>query len=180
TATNLDIPKAIKDSRFREDLFYRLNQAWINVPPLRERGDDVILLAEHFMRLECEKLDKPPLTLSPEYMDRLLAYRWPGNVRQLQSVIRRYARTDGTDKRIYSAGFEGLSDNEEPGDGSHDLKTARKLAVEAVEKKRIPEALAMFGGNRTKAAKYLGISRRSLMYKIKTYELKKHELPGQN
>jgi two-component system NtrC family response regulator len=175
TATNLDIPNAIRDGRFREDLYYRLNQAWIHVPPLRERGDDVILLAEHFIKLESEKLGRSPVALKPEYMDRLLSYRWPGNVRQLQSVIRRYVRTEGADERLYSAGFENLPNGDEPGDGAHDLKTARKSAVEAVEKKRIIDALARFGGNRTKAAKWLGISRRSLMYKIKKYGL-----PGRN
>ena len=171
TATNLDIPKAIRESRFREDLYYRLNQAWIHVPSLRERGDDVILLAEYFIKLESEKLGKSPVALKPEYMDRLLSYRWPGNVRQLQSVIRRYVRTEGADERLYSAGFEDVSNGKESGDGAHDLKAARNEAVEGVEKKRIIDALARFGGNRTKAAKWLGISRRSLMYKIKKYGL---------
>lgn len=171
TATNLDIPKAIRDSRFREDLYYRLNQAWIHVPSLRERGDDVILLAEYFIKLESEKLGKSPVVLNTGYMDRLLSYRWPGNVRQLQSVIRRYVRTEGADERLYSAGFENVPDGDESGDGAHDLKAARNEAVEGVEKKRIVDALARFGGNRTKAAKWLGISRRSLMYKIKKYGL---------
>jgi DNA-binding NtrC family response regulator len=175
TATNLDIPTAMRDGRFRQDLYYRLNQAWIHVPSLKERGDDVILLAEYFIKLESEKLGRSPVALKPEYMDKLLSYRWPGNVRQLQSVIRRYVRTEGADERLYSAGFENLPAGEEPGDGAHDLKAASKSAVEAIEKKRIGEALARFGGNRTKAAKWLGISRRSLMYKIKKYGLTRRD-----
>jgi transcriptional regulator with PAS, ATPase and Fis domain len=171
TATNLDIPTAIRDGRFREDLFYRLNHAWIHVPPLRERGDDVILFAEYFIRQEAEKLGRSPVALKPDYMDRLLSFRWPGNVRQLQSAIRRYVRTDGTDERIYSAGFEDDAVGLGTADGTQSLKQVLKAAIEAVEKARIIDALARFGGNRTKAAKYLGISRRSLMYKIKKYGL---------
>jgi DNA-binding NtrC family response regulator len=171
TATNVDIPKAMREGRFRDDLFYRLNQAWIHVPPLRERGDDVILLAEHFMKVESEKTGRPPLALPPAYMDSLLTYRWPGNVRQLQSVIRRFVKSQGQDQRIYGAGFESMAAPFDPGDGDQNLKSARAKEVEAFERKRIAEALARFGGNRTKAAKWLGISRRSLMYKIKAYGL---------
>jgi len=171
TATNVDIPKAMRDGRFREDLFYRLNQAWIHVPPLRERGDDVILLAEHFVKVESEKTGRSALALPPAYTDSLLTYRWPGNVRQLQSVVRRYVKSQGQDQRIYGSGFESLAGPLETGDGDQNLKSARAKEVEAFERKRIVEALARFGGNRTKAAKWLGISRRSLMYKIKKYGL---------
>jgi DNA-binding NtrC family response regulator len=171
TATNIDMPRAIQSGKFREDLYYRLNQAWIHVPPLRDRGDDVILLAEHFIRLEAERAHKPPIAMTPEYMEALLAYRWPGNVRQLQSVIRRYMRSDGKDQRLHSATFESAAPDREDRPTTESLPEALARTKEETERRLISAALARFGGNRTKAAGALGISRRSLMYKIKQYGL---------
>ncbi|MFH1220040.1 MAG: sigma-54 dependent transcriptional regulator [Candidatus Eisenbacteria bacterium] len=168
-ATNIDVHKAIRENTFREDLFYRLNQAWIHVPPLRDRGDDVILLAEHFITIESDKLGRPPVALGPKFADMLLAYRWPGNVRQLNSVIRRYVRSGGKDVRLHSGGFDDEADKTGSQDVGQDLKSTLAKEAEKIEKRWITEALARFGGNRTKAAEWLGISRRSLMYKLKRY-----------
>jgi two-component system response regulator AtoC len=173
TATNIDIPEALKTGRLRQDLFYRLNQAWIHVPPLRERGDDVMLLAEYFIRAEAERTGRPPVALSGKLTDMMMGYPWPGNVRELLSVVRRYVKSGGKDVRIYGGSAEGLDGR--GGDGGEpegDLKAALRREVEAVEKRWITEALQRLGGNRTKAAVRLGISRRNLMYKIKRYGLR--------
>lgn len=171
TATNVDIPKALQSGRLRQDLFYRLNQAWIHLPPLRQRGDDILLLAEHFMRLESERTGAPAPEMSQKFMGILLTYPWPGNVRELQSVIRRFAKSGGRDVRLHSGGTDDLKANGDAGGVPRDLKTAVRRATEAAERECIVEALQRFGGNRTKAAAWLGTSRRNLMYKIKHYSL---------
>jgi len=172
TATNIDIPKALQSGQLRQDLFYRLNQAWIHVPPLRQRGDDIILLAEHFIRAEAARTGCQEVMLSGKFMDMMLGYPWPGNVRQLGSVVRRYVKSGGRDVRLHSPGVDELdSQRGGPGAFASDLKSTVRRETEAVEKKWILEALQRFGGNRTKAATWLGISRRNLMYKIKRYSL---------
>ena len=95
-ATNINIPKAISEGRFREDLYYRLNTVPIHVPPLRNRGRDIILLFMKFALEMSEKYKMPPLRLSKEAEERLLAYRWPGNVRQLKNVTENMSITSGT------------------------------------------------------------------------------------
>jgi DNA-binding NtrC family response regulator len=171
TATNIDIPKALESGQLRQDLFYRLNQAWINVPPLRERGDDILLLSEYFIGLEAERTGTAPPPMSQRFMDMLLGYPWPGNVRQLMSLIRRYVKSGGKDVRIHSMGMAAAESKGDGNGGQVDFKAALRTEVETVEKKWIVEGLQRFGGNRTKAAEWLGISRRNLMYKIKRYGL---------
>lgn len=90
-ATNVDMAKAVADGRFREDLFYRLSTVQINVPPLRERGNDITLLARKFAADFSEKYSTPELTLTPDAISLLQAYRWPGNVRQLKNVVEQLA-----------------------------------------------------------------------------------------
>lgn len=172
TATNVDIPKALQAGRLRQDLFYRLNQAWIHLPPLRQRGDDVLLLAEHFIRLDSERTGSPALEMSQRFMDHLLAYPWPGNVRQLQSVMRRFVKSGGRDVRLHSGGIGDPEANGHTDRVSHDLKSAVRRATEIAERECLLEALQRFGGNRTKAAAWLGTSRRNLMYKVKRYSLR--------
>jgi len=170
-ATNIDIPKAIQSGQMRQDLFYRLNQAWIHVPPLRERGDDVLLLAEHLIKQEAERTGGSPVQLSRKFMDQLLYYHWPGNVRQLVSAVRRYVKSGGKDIRLQDGSMPGATAEPQPGDGGSRFTDALAKAIETTERKWIVEALRRFGGNRTKAALWLGISRRNLMYKIKRYGL---------
>jgi len=171
TATNVDIPKALQSGQLRQDLFYRLNQAWIHLPPLRQRGDDVLLLAEHFVRLEAERTGTPSPVMSQKFMDNLLSYPWPGNVRQLQSVIRRFVKSGGKDVRLHSGSIDDPQPNGGGGRVARGLKSTVRKAAETTERECMLEALRRFGGNRTKAAAWLGISRRNLMYKIKRYSL---------
>ena len=172
-ATNTDIQDALKTRRLREDLFFRLNQAWIDIPPLEERGDDVAILAEHFINTEARRRGRPTVKLSSTSIDMLLDYDWPGNVRELKGMM----------ARVVSAGSEDVI----TGDallGRHRrcrvngsrtgsrLKDATAAEVDAVEDRMIADALRRFGGNRKKAARWLGISYRSLMSKMKKYGLR--------
>ncbi|MDE7242307.1 sigma 54-interacting transcriptional regulator, partial [Desulfovibrio sp.] len=88
-ATNRDLEREVAEGRFREDLYYRLNVIPLHLPPLRERGGDVLLLAEHFLEADCKKKDRPALTLSPDTRRILSAYSWPGNVRELENFMER-------------------------------------------------------------------------------------------
>ena len=87
-ATNRNLEQAIEDKQFRSDLFYRLNVYTIRLPPLRERGDDISLLAKYFLRKSAHELGKPASGFAPEVIDRFMSYAWPGNVRELQSIIK--------------------------------------------------------------------------------------------
>lgn len=88
-ATNRDLEREVAEGRFREDLYYRLNVIPLHLPPLRERGGDVLLLAGHFLEADCKKKERPPLTLSPDTRRILSAYSWPGNVRELENFMER-------------------------------------------------------------------------------------------
>ena len=105
-ATNRDLKQATREGKFREDLYYRLNVFPIELPPLRERGDDIGLLAENFARKFAQRMGRAIESLSEDCIRRLKAYSWPGNVRELQNVIERavITATDGTQSRSRSAG----------------------------------------------------------------------------
>jgi len=164
-ATNRDLPAIIKSGEFREDLYYRLNVIPINLPPLRERRGDIKLLARHF--LERFARDKQ---LAPDSLRLLEDYTWPGNVRELQNTIER--------STILSRGKVILPDDlpVEVRRGaalSNDAiqLPAEGVALEKVERELITQALERTGGNRTKAAELLGISRHTLLYRIEKYGL---------
>jgi len=161
-ATNKDLRTLIKSNVFREDLFFRLNVITISMPPLRERGDDVLLLASHFATKFAEKLGRPAPRLSDDALRVLKDYHWPGNVRELENLILRLmVMTEGDlidvpdlpSTMRFSMGREvGLD---------------RTLAE--VEAEHIRNVLASVGGNKTRAAEILGIDRKTLREKLKTY-----------
>ncbi|MHB9112014.1 MAG: sigma-54-dependent transcriptional regulator [Thermoleophilia bacterium] len=166
-ATNRDLPAMIKDGEFREDLFYRLNVIPINLPPLRERRGDIKLLARHFLcRFSNDK------ELSVEGLRLLEDYYWPGNVRELQNAIERAT--------ILSRG-KVIGPDDLPAEVRKDASLssdtinlpAEGVALEKVERELIAQALERTGGNRTKAAELLGISRHTLLYRIEKYGLGK-------
>ncbi|MCX5738666.1 MAG: sigma-54 dependent transcriptional regulator, partial [Proteobacteria bacterium] len=171
-ATNRDLEREMHAGRFREDLFYRLNVLRVEVPPLRERREDIPLLVDHFLALFRDALAKPVRGIHDDALQRLCAYRWPGNVRELENVIERamiLARGDQLSLRELPANVVHLEPGEAdvaPGDLS--LRKARRAA----ESEMIRRALRETGGNRTHAAKLLGISHRALLYKVKEYELR--------
>jgi two-component system response regulator AtoC len=170
SATSRDLEAEVRDGRFREDLYYRLNVVRLAVPPLRERPKDIPLLIDHFLRRFRDALGKPVDSVSDEALERLVTYPWPGNVRELINVVERAViLADGN-----LLGLRELPDNvvrraaAPPAGAELDLRQARQAAETEV----IRRALRATGGNRTHAARLLKISHRALLYKLKAYEIK--------
>jgi two-component system response regulator HydG len=159
-ATNKDLLQEIEANRFREDLFYRLNVVTLSLPPLRERREDIPLLAQYFLERFAKKNHKVIKGFTPQAMDRFLKYHWPGNVRQLMNIIERgvvLARSPYLDEAILPV--PGIS-------GDLDLTD---LSLEEVEKVAILKTLEAAGGNKSEAARRLGITRKTLQKKLKKY-----------
>ncbi len=166
-ATNKDLVREVEEGRFREDLYYRLNVVNINIPPLRQRKEDVPLLAKHFLSIFSEKNHKNIEGFTPQAMDRLLRYDWPGNVRQLMNAIERavvLSRSNYLDlEDLPLVPGEQLPEN-----GGHEIPVS-DLALEEVEKATILKTLELTGGNKSEAARKLGITRKTLHTKLKKY-----------
>jgi len=166
-ATNRDPKQAILDGKLREDLYYRLNVFRLDLPPLKARKSDIADLAQHF-------LAKRRVAISQEALLALNAYDWPGNVRELENVLERAAIISGN-QTILPAHLPAEMVNHVPSQASDTELVANTLAlplaVEALERRMISEALAKTQGNKSKAAKLLEISERSLWYKISQYQL---------
>ncbi len=174
-ATARDLTREIAEGRFREDLFYRLNVVRLEVPPLRERREDIPLLVDHFLSRFRDTLGKNIRRVSDEALELLVAYAWPGNVRELENLIERaMILTDGDMietnalPSVVECGSEPAGDGEADRDEDLGLKRARQT----FEAQFIRKALARTGGNRTHAAKLLEISHRALLYKIKDYGIR--------
>jgi DNA-binding NtrC family response regulator len=168
-ATNQDIESALDEGTFRKDLYYRINTLTIEIPPLRERKEDIPLLADHFLSIYAKTHHKKVSSISSETMERLMHYSWPGNVRELEKVIERgvvLAKTNVVHIDQIADEIKEAVTTEQ-----YESSTGKKLSesVDFLEKRMIKEALDKTSGNREKAAKILGISLRSLQYKIKKY-----------
>ncbi len=178
-ATNKDLEKEVKEGRFREDLYYRLNVIKIDVPPLRERPEDIPLLVTHFLN-KYARPNEPPKRMSPEAMERLLAYRWPGNVRELENAIERSSVTtvgDTINPDKLPPRITGGSQQERPQfeiDLKHPLPYYLKIATEQIERQYILKALEKSRGNVGRCAELCGLSRRSVSGKISQYEIDKY------
>ncbi|MCZ6824216.1 MAG: sigma-54 dependent transcriptional regulator, partial [Gemmatimonadetes bacterium] len=171
-ATARDLEADVRDGRFREDLFYRLNVVRIAVPPLRERREDIPLLLDHFMAHFREILGKPVFTISDDALARLSAYRWPGNVRELENVIERALILADGDRLTLRELPENVVRDTESDQAVAARDYSLKRARRAAEADAIGRALRATGGNRTHAAKLLEISHRALLYKIKDYGIR--------
>lgn len=167
-ATNQPLNQKLEDGSFRTDLFYRLNVANINVPPLRERNEDIILLATHFINEFNKKFHKNFKGLSEETKKLFLNYTWPGNVRELKNFIERAILLYDRDYLIPEY-FEAIKNNENLTTKSYNLET---LPLFELEKRAIINALKSTNYNQTKAAKLLNISRDTLRYRLKKYNIK--------
>jgi len=170
SATSRDLVADVRSGRFREDLYFRLNVFCINLPPLRERADDIPQLVNCFIRKFAGDKDTLPVRCSPDAMRLLLGYGWPGNVRELENVVERgmILRDGGT----LSAECLPVHLQARPDDGAEypeDESLSIKKAEDAIERDLIRKALTRTGGNRTQAARILEISHRSLLYKLKEY-----------
>ena len=175
-ATNKDLEALTAESGFREDLFYRLAVIRLTVPPLRQRIEDIPLLANHFMDEMAQKHGRPRLAIPEPIMAHLCALEWPGNVRQLRNVMEQaLLLSDGPELgREYLpplGGAGGAGVGVSIPEGVVDLKAALARAAEQVERRVIGQALEIMGGNRTRTAEALGISRRALLNKIKAHGL---------
>jgi DNA-binding NtrC family response regulator len=165
-ATNRDLETAVEEGRFREDLLFRLNVINFELPPLRLRGNDVLLLAQHFLKRFAERAGKPVHRLSPRAAAKLLAWTWPGNVRELQNCMER---------AVAFAQFEEIQEDDLPDkvkqwtrpSHSAEVADASELStLDAVEARHIERVLEATNGNRTLAAKILGIDRKTLWRKL--------------
>jgi len=164
--TNVDLDAAVKNGRFREDLFYRLNVINIRVPPLRERRDDLSQLIEHFLKHYSVKHGRDVQRVSPAARSVLKAYDFPGNARELANIIERaviVANGRTIDEKDLPAGLSAAV--------SAQQRKAKPQSLAQVEAAYISETLTATGGNKTEAARILGISRKNLYEKIARYRL---------
>jgi two-component system response regulator AtoC len=171
-ATVRDLEREVKQGRFREDLFYRLNVLVLDVPPLRERREDITLLIEHFIELRNRRLGTRIRGLDPRAMRELLAYDWPGNVRELENSLERAMVLAEGDVLTVEDLPERIRDR--PISIAAGLATDElsiKKTTRFVEETLIRRALEKTNGNRTAAARLLEISHRALLYKIKDYRI---------
>ncbi len=171
-ATAKDLPEEIKNARFREDLYYRINVVTIYLPPLRERREDIPLLTDHFIKSFNAKLKKNIRGLSSEAMEQFMVHRWPGNVRELENVIERSILLAPGDVLEMSDLPPELKAARFPSGGlTREGISSIKEATRLLEKKLIERALSKTGGNKSQAAKMLEISRPMLISKVKQYKL---------
>ncbi|NJK90173.1 MAG: hypothetical protein HC923_12835 [Myxococcales bacterium] len=159
----------VDEGTFREDLFYRLNVVSIHVPPLRERAEDVAVLAKHFVKVTGERLALTDADISQEALALLEAYPWPGNVRELENAIERALVLSESNGRITALDLDGRFDRRPSSQDAEDEDLDLKSAIVALERRLIRKALDVCGGNRTRAAQALGISHRTLLYKLKEF-----------
>jgi DNA-binding NtrC family response regulator len=177
-ATNVDLQERVKQGRFREDLYYRLNVVPLHMPPLRKRVSDIPVLVNHFIRKICSAENISPKRITPEAMTRLCAQPWPGNVRQLENAVEMAVAVSGDNDALAPRDF-GLSmgparvlamqNNSEfavPSDESLDFDTA----VSRFELAMLHRALRNSGGNKTVAAERLGMKRTTLIMKMRSFE----------
>ena len=175
TATNKNLGEAVRNRQFREDLFYRLNVIQIAIPPLREHKEDVLPLADHFVKLYNRKFEREIEGLSPQATQLLLAHDWPGNVRELRNSIER-AMVLEESSRLEVGSLTILTEGFEPAGRVPALSLAASAtqgrSLEDVERSMLNQALEETGGNQSRAASRLGISRDTLRYRIKKFNLK--------
>ena len=162
-ATNQDLEAAVREGRFRQDLFHRLGQIQLRVPPLRERPEDIVALAEHFLRLKA-----PNKNFSTQAISALLSHPWPGNIRELRNLVAKMAMESSGSEIDFSRLNAALT-----GDPTALRQTASMPVsnLDSMEEQMIIKALERTGGQRTLAAEQLGISRRTLSRKLKEYSI---------
>jgi len=173
SATNRELEELVRSGRFRQDLYYRLNVFPLRVPPLRERTEDIPLLVAHLIERGNQRIHRDIRGVSPEVMALLLAHAWPGNVRELENVIQRMmvvARGDTLEWGDLPPEFRGAAPNVRGAPRA--LKELARGSAEVTEQSAIREALTEHGGNVTRTAKALGISRATLQNKMRQYGLR--------
>jgi len=188
-ATNVDLEKAVRDGRMREDVFFRLSEVLVSMPPLRERREDIPLLAEHFNFNHSERLGKVYKPIPERLLEEMTQYEWHGNIRELGACVKKYVTTgdpetlrgEGPAAPAEAAPAVGRSAETKPSNGNGEsvahrfvpLKEATQRAVEETERAMIEEALRFTLWNRRKAARLLKISYSSLLRRIDVYQIGK-------
>ncbi len=166
-ATNVDLVQKIREGKFREDLYYRLNVVPIAAPPLRERLEDIPVLANHFVKKICGQEEIPLRHLSPETLQRLKNCPWPGNVRQLENAVEMAVALSGTREILYPHDFPLPA---QPAVRTTIHTNDFEQTVGRIERQILEEALKKAGGNKTAAAEMLGLKRTTLAAKLKSLE----------
>lgn len=179
-ATNRNLETMVAEKQFREDLYYRINVISIGMPPLRERREDIALLATHFLKQYAESMGKPTPSLSRDALDALESHPWPGNIRELENVVERAIAIANGPRIERSHLPETLQGNRAPR-GFRDVDVPPSGfdlndAVEGVRKVYIQKALELEGGNLTRAAKRLGITFRSIRHFVKKYDIQAKDI----
>jgi len=168
-ATNRDLQAMVSAGTFREDLFYRLNVVELRLPPLRDRTGDIPLLVGHYLERLARENNRPVPTITPDALEALCGYHWPGNIRELRNVLERMVVLTRGDK----LGLREVPAFIRAGTGpARPAGEAATLSLDQAEKRMIQDALKVHEGNRTEAAKQLGISRRTLHRKLNEYGLR--------
>jgi two-component system response regulator HydG len=174
-ATNRDLQSDVARGQFREDLFYRLNVMSLKIPPLRDRLDDIPLLAYHFLEKYARKNRKPSKGFSPLAMDMLIKYDWPGNVRELENALERAIILQTgeyiTEKQLPLSIVQKYTGGEAPAASAASTATG-EASLESIEKEAILATLEDAGGNKSEAARRLGITRKTLHNKLKGYGIR--------
>ena len=168
SATNRDLTDLIAERKFREDLYFRLKVVTLALPPLRQRADDVPLLADYFVRMFAERMAKTVRGLAPEAMRALMAYPWPGNVRELRNIIETMValgQSETLGEDLLPPEVRAAAGQEPP------PATGELPSLDEAERQLIARALDAADGNRQEAARTLGIGERTLYRKIKEYGL---------
>jgi DNA-binding NtrC family response regulator len=166
SATNVDLGKAVSEGRFREDLLYRLNTVEVHLPPLRDRREDIPLLAAHFLGVHGQRYGRTGMKLAPSALDALMGYPWPGNVRELEHAVER--------SLLMAAGDEVTAEDLllRRGGGREGQSRLEEMTLEEVERYLIERSLARHEGNVSDAAKALGLSRSALYRRMQYYGIK--------
>ncbi|MTI48546.1 MAG: sigma-54-dependent Fis family transcriptional regulator [Firmicutes bacterium] len=171
-ATNKDLKKMVEENKFREDLFYRLNVIPIEVPPLRDRRDDIPILVKHFIRKYSCQMGRLNMSIENDALERLKRYNWKGNIRELENVIERCVILSNSEKIQLESLPQEIKN--EVTSGSHKFQLPSKgIKLEEVVKNMIIQALERTDYNQTKAAKLLGITRYTLLYRMDKYNISK-------
>jgi DNA-binding NtrC family response regulator len=172
-ATNRNLKNLVEDSEFRDDLYYRLSVVTIEVPPLRERRDDIPPLLHRFLAIFRERYHLPALSLSEEAVERLVRYHWPGNVRELENAVERLVVLAKSDL-IGAGDLPPEIRAPESRIAAIDLKLPDEgISLEEVEKELLVRALEKHGWNQTHAARYLNLSRKTLIYRMEKFNIKR-------
>jgi DNA-binding NtrC family response regulator len=165
----------VAEGSFRQDLFYRLNVIPVQVPPLRERRDDIPLLTQHFLERLCAEMGRPPVTVAQEAMRRLMAYSWPGNIRQLENTMERALAFGRGRAQIEVADLTPEIDTSPPPDAAVDIVLPEEgldfdRCIGDLELALIRRSLERTQGNKRQAARLLGLKRTTLIEKLKRLE----------